>query len=210
MPSKGGRRQTAGDAGSGGIAEVLSSAAQGPPDWAALGFSAADLARPLQRGSEVERFSELARRQDELTPEELDELYRYRLRRVQARLRRLDRVRAMEDEVEIRTALDDLDSRIEEVQRMDELRQAAGLPAGYEVDVSTRAAAVDRLLELSRRRVPGLIAGSDAAQRAANAANRIKNLFMPFSSEYQALITWLQHGSRLIVPSSGADRSARD
>ncbi len=189
MPSKGGRRQVAGDAGSGGIAEVLSSAAQGPPDWAALGFSVADLARPLQRGSEVERFSELARRQDELTPEELDELYRYRLRRLQARLRRLDRVRATEDEDEIRTVLDDLDARIAEVQRMDELRQAAGLPAGYEVDLSTRAAGVDRLLELSRRRVPGLIAGSDAAPEQPTGTERIREgAFRPSAQDVPVYI----------------------
>jgi len=189
MPSKGGRRQAAGDAGAGGIAEVLNSAAQGPPDWAALGFSAADLARPLQRGAETERFSELARRQDELTPEELDELFRYRLRRLQARLRRLDRVRATEDEEEIRTALDDLDARIDEVRRMDESRQAVGLPAGYEVDLSTRVAAVDRLLELSRRRVPGLIAGGDGPPEQPTGTERIREgAFRPSAQDVPVYI----------------------
>jgi hypothetical protein len=174
MPSKGGRRQAAAQAAAGSLAEIFSSAAQAPPDWAALGFSAADLARPLRRGLEVERFSELARRQDELTPEELDELYRYRLRRLLARLRRLDRVRISENEEEIRAALDDLDARIEEVRGLEEMRQVVGLPGGYEIDLSPRTAAVDRLLELSRRRVPGLIAGGDAPPTQPTGNERIR------------------------------------
>jgi hypothetical protein len=175
MPSKGGRRQQAGsDVGVGGFAEALSAAAQAPPDWNALGFAAVDLARPLQRGAETERFTELARRQEELSPEELDELYRYRLRRLEARLRRLDRVRSSEDEDEIRAALDDADSRLAEIQPLEEVRQAAGLPAGYEVDLSAKTAAVDRLLELSRRRVPGLIAGGDAPPEQPIGTERIR------------------------------------
>jgi len=177
MPSKGGRRQLAGtEAGVGGLAEALSAAAQAqaPPDWNALGFAAVDLARPLQRGAETERFSDLARRQDELTPEELDELYRYRLRRLQTRLRRLDRVNSSEDEEQIRAALDDLDSRLAEIQRLEEVRQAAGLPAGYEVDLSAKSAAVDRLLELSRRWVPGLIAGGDPSTPQPTGDERIR------------------------------------
>src|SRR5207248_8189786 len=153
MPSKGGRRQAATGADAGGLAAALSAVARVPADWVARGFSAADIERPLQRGVETERFSELARRQDELTPEELDELYRYRLRRLQARLRRLDRVRTSEDEEAIRTALEDLDSRLAELDRLEQIRQAAGMPAGYEVDLSAKTAAVDSLLELSRRRV---------------------------------------------------------
>src|SRR5205823_6158886 len=184
-----GRRQAAGDAGGGGIAEVLSSAAQTPPDWAALGFSAADLARPLQRGLDVERYSELARRQDELTPEELDELYRYRLRRLQARLRRLDRVRVSDDEEGIRTALEDMDSRLAELQRLDELRQAAGMPAGYEVDLSAKTAAVDRLLELARQRVPGLIAGSETPPDQPAGNERIREgAFRPTAQDVPVYI----------------------
>jgi RimK-like ATP-grasp domain len=174
MPSKGGRREAVGGVGTGGLAEALSAAAQVPPDWVALGFSAADLARPLQRGVETERFSDLARRQDELNPEELDELYRYRLRRLQARLRRLDRVRASEDEEETRAALDDLDARLAEVRHLDEIRQAAGQPSGYEVDLSSRTAAVDHLLELSRRRPPGLIAGADTPPDQLSGNERIR------------------------------------
>ena len=184
MPSKGGRREAAGGVGTGGLAEALSAAAQVPPDWVALGFSAADLARPLQRGVETERFSDLARRQDELTPEELDELYRYRLRRLQARLRRLDRVRASEDEEEIRAALDDLDARLAELRHLDEIRQAAGQPAGYEVDLASRAAAVDRLLEIARRRPPGLIAGANTAPDQPSGNERVREgAFQPSAQD---------------------------
>jgi hypothetical protein len=189
MPSKGGRRQAAGGVDAGGLAETLSTAAQVTPDWGALGFSPGDLARPLQRGTEVERFSDLARRQDDLNPEELDELYRYRLRRLQARLRRLDRVASSEDEEEIRAALDDLDARLAELRRLEEVRQAAGLPAGYEVDLSQRTAAVDRLLELSRRRPPGLIAGGDTPPDQPTGNERIREAaFRPSAQDVPVYI----------------------
>ena len=123
---------------------------------------------------ETERFSDLARRLDELNPEELDELYRYRLRRLQARLRRLDRERVSEDEEQIRAALDDFDARLAEVRHLDEIRQAAGQPSGYEVDMASRTAAVDHLLELSRRRPPGLIAGADTPPDQLSGNERIR------------------------------------
>src|SRR5438105_9954525 len=189
MPSKGGRRQAATGADAGGLAEALSAVARVPADWVALGFSAADIERPLRRGVETERFSELARRQDELTPDELDELYRYRLRRLQARLRRLDRVRASDDEEGIRTALEDTDARIAELQRLEELRQAAGMPAGYEVDLLAKTAAVDRLLELSRRRVPGLIAGSETPPEQPAGNERIREgAFRPTAQDVPVYI----------------------
>ncbi len=191
MPSKGGSSQGAGGAVGGGIAAELlgrasrstSSAVSGSmaadvlgspqpgADLAAIGLSAEDLARPLRRGHEVERFNELARRQEELTLDELDELYRYRLRRLQSRLRRLDRVRAADDEDAIRATLDDFEGRLQDLRRAEEVRRAAGLSAGYELDLSSQAGAVDRLLELARRRPPGLIAGTDSAreQPAGNA-----------------------------------------
>ena len=174
MPSKGGSSQGAGGAVGGGIAAELlgrasrstSSAVSGSmaadvlgspqpgADLAAIGLSAEDLARPLRRGHEVERFNELARRQEELTLDELDELYRYRLRRLQSRLRRLDRVRAADDEDAIRATLDDFEGRLQDLRRAEEVRRAAGLSAGYELDLSSQAGAVDRLLELARRRPP--------------------------------------------------------
>ena len=41
---------------------------------------------PFAVGAEVERLNELAAWEADLSPKELDELYRYRLRRVNARL----------------------------------------------------------------------------------------------------------------------------
>jgi len=173
MPSKGGRDRTAHN--STRTMPVVS----GPPlmrsreEWASAGFVEAELARPLHRGVDTERFNELAARQEQLTPEESDELYEYRLRRLMARLRRLDRVRASEDEDAIRTALEDLNGRIEELRRFEEQRNASGLATGYEMDLSSRTASVDRLLELARRRMPGLIAGSDAAPPQATGTIRV-------------------------------------
>src|ERR1700737_1645116 len=106
MPSKGGSREPA--VGSGVAAMAGAVVAPAPPPTA-FEFNAADLGMALRRGSEVDRFNELNRRLDELTDPELDELYGYRLRRLQARLRRLDRVRTSDNEGAIREALDDLD-----------------------------------------------------------------------------------------------------
>jgi len=151
----------------------------GPPlmrsreEWASASFVEAELARPLRRGVDTQRFNELAARQEQLTPEESDELYSYRLRRLMARLRRLDRVRGSEDEDAIRTALEDLDGRIEELRRFEEQRSAGGLSTGYEMDLSSRTVSVDRLLELARRRMPGLIAGSDVAPPQATGSIRV-------------------------------------
>ena len=58
----------------------------GPAD-----FLAGDLTQTLRRGAEVQRFAALAARQDALTPDESDELYRYRLRRLLTRIRELER-----------------------------------------------------------------------------------------------------------------------
>jgi len=163
MPSKGGRDRTAHN-----LTQTVP-VVSGPPlvrsreEWASAGFAEAELARPLHRGVDTERFNELAARQEQLTPAESDELYSYRLRRLMSRLRRLDRVRGSENEGEIRAALEDLDHRIEELRRFEQERSATGLSTGFEVDLSSRTVAVDRLLELAHRRVPGLIAGSAAA-----------------------------------------------
>ncbi|MHB8689133.1 MAG: ATP-grasp domain-containing protein [Candidatus Dormibacteraceae bacterium] len=163
MPSKGGRDRTAHN-----LTQTMP-VVSGPPlvrsreEWASAAFAEAELARPLHRGVDTERFNVLAARQEQLTPEESDELYGYRLRRLMSRLRRLDRVRGSEDEDAIRTALEDLDHRIEELRRFEAERSAVGLSTGYEVDLSSRTAAVDRLLELAHHRVPGLIAGSAVA-----------------------------------------------
>ncbi|MFI5284413.1 MAG: RimK family alpha-L-glutamate ligase [Candidatus Dormibacterales bacterium] len=169
MPSKGGRRSSSrvamsaitGTVAAAGPPILESSGAGLVPSGPAFAIADEDLVRALRRGAEVDRFNELARRQEELSPAELDELYGYRLRRLQSRLRRLDRVRESEDEETIRAALDDLDVRLHELRQLEAARQAAGLPIADQIDLSSRGAAVDRLLELSRRRQPGLIAGSE-------------------------------------------------
>ncbi len=181
MPSKGGRPQLS----SSDVAMIAGAPiATTAPAPVAFTVSAAELARPLRRGVEVDRFNELARRQDELTAAELDELYRYRLRRLQARLRRLDRVGATGDEQAIREALDGIDGRLQELRRCEASRQAAGLATGYEIELSSRQAAIDRLLELSHRQAPGLIAGSDSPPEQPTGSVRLPNVaFQPMAED---------------------------
>src|SRR4029077_11742804 len=103
-------------------------------EWDNAGFTVSEIGRPLRRGVDVERFNELAAREDGLVPEEAEELYRYRLRRVQSRLRQLARASNRADEAGIRAALDDLDGRIAELRRLEDERQRAGLVIGYELE----------------------------------------------------------------------------
>ncbi|HXM70094.1 MAG TPA: hypothetical protein VN970_03105, partial [Thermoanaerobaculia bacterium] len=119
----------------------------------------AEIGRALRRGIDVERLNELVAREDGLVPEEAEELYRYRLRRVQSRLRQLARASARADEEGIRAAIDDLDGRLAELRRLEEERQRSRLAIGYELELDQRQTAIDQLLELARRRPPGLVAG---------------------------------------------------
>lgn len=130
-------------------------------EWDAAGFSMAEIGRPLRRGIDVERFNELSARADELLPAEADELYQFRLRRIESRVRQLSRARSRGDEEGIRRALADLDSRLAELRQLEVERQNAGLAIGYELNLDERQAAIDQLLELARRRPPGLVAGGD-------------------------------------------------
>ena len=163
MPSKGGRRTTTSNPAVGPPVVAGPAVARTREEWDTAGFTVAEIARPLRRGIDVERLNELAAREDGLVPEEAEELYRYRLRRVQSRLRQLARARTRSDEEGIRAALDDLDGRLDELHRLEEERQHAGFATGYELELDQRQAAVDQLLELARRRPPGLLAGSDLA-----------------------------------------------
>ena len=164
MPSKGGRRnETATPSLGPPVAARPVPVARSREQWDAAGFTAAGLAQPLRRGVDVERFNELAAREEQLTPEEMEELYRYRLRRANSRLRQLVRARTRGDEAGMRAALEDLDQRIQDLAATESRRQGAGLPVGYELELDQRQAAVDQLLELARRRQPGLVAGSDIA-----------------------------------------------
>jgi hypothetical protein len=129
MPSKAGRRR--GEAGATVVAAPVSTVP--PPS-----FDPALLARPLRRGYEVERFNQLARRQPELTPAESDELYAYRLRRLTARERGLQRAVISGSEEELRTAIGEQERRLAELRSLEELRRRADLPAGYEAIGSSR------------------------------------------------------------------------
>src|SRR5436305_13732710 len=86
-----------------------------------------------------------------------------RRRRVQSRLRQLARASNRADEAGIRAALDDLDGRLAELRRLEDERQRAGLAIGYELELDQRQEAIDQLLELARRRPPGLVAASNQA-----------------------------------------------
>jgi hypothetical protein len=185
MPSKGGRRQAGAQSASAIAGYVQSVAAAmdesrvvaaSPPSVGAFQITDADLARALRRGFEVERFNQLARRDQELTPEESDELYRLRLRRLQSRLRRLDRIRVSDDEEAIRATLDDFEARLQELRSQEETRRAAGLAIAEQVDLSVRQSAIDRLLELSRRRPAGLIAGSDTIPVQPHGNTRLREI----------------------------------
>ncbi|MGI0130740.1 MAG: ATP-grasp domain-containing protein, partial [Thermoplasmata archaeon] len=118
---------------------------------------------PLRRGLEVERFNDLAGRDEELPPEEAEELYRFRIRRVMSRLRQLARARTRGEEDSIRAALDDLDVRIDELHELETARRHGGLAVDYPLELDERQAAIDQLLELARRRPPGLVAGASEA-----------------------------------------------
>lgn len=91
MPSKGGRREATANAITGPPVAVHPARMRSHEEWEAAGFTAAELARPLRRGLDVGRFTELAAREDELAPAEAEELYAFRLRRVISRLRQLAR-----------------------------------------------------------------------------------------------------------------------
>jgi hypothetical protein len=133
----------------------------------------------LRRGAEVDRFRELAARQDTLTPDESDELYRYRLRRLLARVRRLEQATGGADEEAIRQALDDFRSRLQELRVLEAIRTEAGLWAEFDADRTAEDRAITRLLTLAAQRPHGLIAGSEQAPERPSGSIRIRDL--PFA-----------------------------
>jgi hypothetical protein len=139
-------------------------------------FLAGDLTQTLHRGAEVQRFGELAAHQETLTPAESDELYRYRLRRLVTRIRRLERAIAGSDEAAIHDAMDDLRARLEELRAFETIRRRAGLFADYEVDLGAEERAKARLLNLAAQRPRGLIAGSDQVPEQPAGSVRIRDL----------------------------------
>src|ERR1700682_283419 len=154
-----------------GSEPVVGAMQVGPAD-----FSAGDLTQTLRRGAEVQRFAELAARQDALTPDESDELYRYRLRRLLTRIRQLERTGAGSDETAISEAVGDLQARLKELHGFETIRRRAGLFADQVVDLSAQERAKARLLNLAAHRPRGLIAGSDQVPEQPDGTVRIRDL----------------------------------
>jgi hypothetical protein len=150
---------------------VVGAVHAGPAD-----FLAGDLTQTLRRGAEVQRFAELAARQGALPPDESDELYRYRLRRLLTRTRQLERAGAGSDETAISEALGDLQARLEELHGFEAIRRQAGLFADHVVDLSAQERARARLLNLAAQRPRGLIAGSDQVPEQPDGRVRIRDL----------------------------------
>ena len=142
----------------------------------AADFLAGDLTQTLRRGAEVQRFAEVAARQNALTPDESDELYRYRLRRLLTRIRQLERAGAGSDEAAISEALGDLQARLEELHGFETIRRQAGLFADHVVDLSAQERAKATLLNLAAQRPRGLIAGSDQVSEQPSGSVRIRDL----------------------------------
>ena len=132
-------------------------------DTGRVAFDAAELVRPLRRGLEVDRFNELARREQSLTTEESEELYRFRIRRLLTRGRQLERAMAAGNEDSIREAVGDFRGRLAELVDFESIRRRAGLSTEYAVDRTVEERAVASLLTLAASRPHGLIAGADQA-----------------------------------------------
>jgi hypothetical protein len=155
----------------GGRETVAQAVHAGPAD-----FVAGDLTQTLRRGADVQRFAALAARQDALTPDESDELYRYRLRRLLTRIRQLERAGAGSDETAISEAVGDLQARLEELHSFETVRRQAGLFANHVVDLSAQVRARAKLLNLAAQRPRGLIAGSDQVPEQPEGRVRIRDL----------------------------------
>jgi hypothetical protein len=141
-----------------------------------------ELSRPLQQGAEVDRFNQLAARQDSLTPTESDELLRYRMRRVLSTSRALDRLSLSRDENEIRETLERYRGRVARLQELEEIR-SGGEQTRFEIDGAVEERALTRLTALAQQRPRGLIAGEGEQPQAQEGAERVANLQFNPSSE---------------------------
>jgi hypothetical protein len=172
MPSKSGNRARGGQPAE-GLAASLGSAAPRRGVDPALLFEGQDPQRPLRRGFEVERFNELTRRRGDLTEAEADELYRYRIRRLQMRAQQLRRAADAGDEQAIRRALVDFDRRQAELRRLEAVREQAGLATASDLDLTAREDAVGALVSLAHLRQRGLVAGSEEPPSQPTGAVRL-------------------------------------
>ena len=176
MPSKSGNRARRGEPAE-GLATTLGSATPRPGLDLATVLPTSEL-RPLRRGDEVQRFNELARRQDELTEAEADELYRYRIRRLHARVEQLRR--AVDDGQAIRRGLADFDRRLAELRRLEAARERSGLPIVSDLNLTVREDAVGALVSLANLRRRGLVAGSEEPPPLPHGAVRLAEVaFVP-------------------------------
>jgi hypothetical protein len=201
MPSKSGNREGSGRPVA-GLATTLGSAVSRPAVDPAVLFEGQDPQRPLRRGPEVERFNELAGRRDELTEAESDELYRYRIRRLETGAQRLRRTMTAGGEEGMRDALADLDRRLAELHQLEEARSATGLAAGYETDLSPREDAAATLVSLAHERPRGLVAGSDGAPSQPPGSVRVPEVaFAPRAEDVPVYV--LAPSS---IPSDSLDR----
>jgi hypothetical protein len=181
MPSKRGGRERAASVP---LAEALASAIQAssapastPSPPAAVDLSNENQA--LRRGEEVDRFNDLVFRQDSLTPEESDELYRFRVRRLLTTGRALERSAYVSEE-ELRQNLDRYRRRLEALRAFESLRAEQGRPVEpFAIDASAEERAQARLLQLARAREHGLIGGATENVPAAPGTVRVPTL--PFA-----------------------------
>ncbi|MCW2989331.1 MAG: hypothetical protein JWM24_2269 [Solirubrobacterales bacterium] len=178
-------------------ADTAGTVSSGTPeamDLLAPAFDTAELARGLRRGPEVDRFNELSARQESLSSEESDELYRYRLRRLLARLRKLERIAGSGDEEPLRQALDDFRQRLQELRTFEAARREAGLSAGYPVEPFAEEQAMTRLLAIASQRPHGLVAGAEAPPNQPSGSMRIREV--AFAPSPDDVPVWV------LVPSS--------
>src|ERR1700682_2109075 len=172
MPSKRGSR---GGGGAVPLAEALASAmtaAPTAPPAAAVAVDPGNANQPLQRGAEVDRFNDLVSRLESLTPEESDELYRFRMRRLLTTGRVLDRA-AYLSEQELRETLDRYRRRLDALRALEGLRAEQGLAGEFDVEPSIQERAQSRLLEMAQARPRGLIAGTSEDTPAASGTVRV-------------------------------------
>jgi len=189
MPSKGGSRAATGtQPGADVVTSVIGSAgaqpAVGQPQ-AGRAAVAPPTDRSLQRGGEVERFNDLAAREDTLTPDESAELLGYRLRRVLSTGRELDRLAHSWDENLVRETLERYRRRVGRMRELesqtnpqDHSSEAFGPNPGVEDRT------LQRLATLAAQRPRGLIAGEGSQPQVQPGSERVADLeFNPSSQD---------------------------
>ena len=189
MPSKG--QSSRGPAQP--LADVLAAAIGPSAAWSPVAAATTapapleGLGESLHQGPEIDRFNELAARQDSLTTEEADELYGYRIRRVLTIGRRMGRS-LYSREPDLREALDEYRRRLRSLRAFEEIRSSAGF-AGQEIDPAIEEQAVARLGFLAEARPHGLVAGGGEQPLSEPGAVRVAaHAFAPRSDDIPVVI----------------------